>query len=574
MKKMFCTAFDLLKKALIVLVAFGVVFCIFSISIQKTKSKNIYHDGVSDNRKNIYKIINNSEINSTSYGKVLVSGYRFTTCFLTGEACTDNPDDANTNVHKSVTGLVTNAFSLLYMNPPASGVDWTTSTLQSAGFIPKSYAAEGIGFTSIKPLMGLWKVFRDISYLLLVLFLMVIGFMIIFRIKINPQTVISVENSLPKIAVAMLLITFSFAIAGFLIDLMYIVIAIIIALIGNGVSGTTALIPDVGKVQNAILTAGPGRIFEGLTGNGLGSSGFLDSFGTPLVYITYFGSMLLDLMGSTMHALIFFIFELIIVFFIAPKYFKNSGVETATETTENVSLSAIGSGVGIGKIFSLILKPIGNRIVQKVLLLLSPILLPVVIGIFFLFTIFQMWARIFVLLFKSYLQILLLIIFSPLLIVLEIIPGSKMGFTQWLRSLLGELSAFPIVAILFVVSYAMKTTIGNMTANQAFFAPPYLHSVEPEAFGALVSIGVSLLIPDIVKMVKEMIGGKGIGVNIGAGTFFGGAGSLVGAGMGLMGTYSSVALAFPQLRDALANKFPKLGFLGNTGQQRQKPKDS
>lgn len=51
--------------------------------------------------------------------------------------------------------------------------------------------------------------------------------MIMFRVKISPQTIITVQSALPKIALALILITFSYPIAGLLVDLMYVVIGII-----------------------------------------------------------------------------------------------------------------------------------------------------------------------------------------------------------------------------------------------------------------------------------------------------------------------------------------------------------
>ena len=54
------------------------------------------------------------------------------------------------------------------------------------------------------------------------------GFAIMFRVKINAQTVISIQTLLPKIIALLLLITFSYAIVGLMIDLMYLVFYIII----------------------------------------------------------------------------------------------------------------------------------------------------------------------------------------------------------------------------------------------------------------------------------------------------------------------------------------------------------
>jgi len=46
----------------------------------------------------------------------------------------------------------------------------------------------------------------------------------------------------------------------------------------------------------------------------------------------------------------------------------------------------------------------------------------------------------------------------------------------------------------------------------------------------------------MIKFTKEAVGAKPLPFNIGVGTFFGGAGALVGGGMGLMGQFSSLSL--------------------------------
>jgi len=59
----------------------------------------------------------------------------------------------------------------------------------------------------------------------MVLVVVVFAFMIMFKVKISPQTVITIQSALPKIFVTLILITFSYAIAGLLIDLMYVATA-------------------------------------------------------------------------------------------------------------------------------------------------------------------------------------------------------------------------------------------------------------------------------------------------------------------------------------------------------------
>ena len=48
-----------------------------------------------------------------------------------------------------------------------------------------------------------------------------------FRMKINPQNVATFQSAIPKIVTTLILITFAYAIAGFMIDLMFVLFNLI-----------------------------------------------------------------------------------------------------------------------------------------------------------------------------------------------------------------------------------------------------------------------------------------------------------------------------------------------------------
>lgn len=114
----------------------------------------------------------------------------------------------------ALTGLITNLYSI----QPSSSIEYLADVSQNLGLARPAFA-QGFGWTAFSPVLDLWKKFRDISYLAFVLIFVMVGFMIMFRTKIDPQTVISVQSALPKIVVTLLLITFSYSITGMIIDL-------------------------------------------------------------------------------------------------------------------------------------------------------------------------------------------------------------------------------------------------------------------------------------------------------------------------------------------------------------------
>lgn len=65
----------------------------------------------------------------------------------------------------------------------------------------------------------LWVNFRNTAFAASAIVLVIIGFMIMLRARLDPRTSITAMNSLPKVIIAIILIYFSFAIAGFMLDI-------------------------------------------------------------------------------------------------------------------------------------------------------------------------------------------------------------------------------------------------------------------------------------------------------------------------------------------------------------------
>jgi len=96
------------------------------------------------------------------------------------------------------------------------------------------------GFQGLAPILNIWKGFRNVTYILFSVIFVVIGIMIMLRIKISPQAVITVQSAIPGLITSLVLITFSYAIVGLLIDLSYVITGLGLSIINSA----TANIPD------------------------------------------------------------------------------------------------------------------------------------------------------------------------------------------------------------------------------------------------------------------------------------------------------------------------------------------
>ena len=172
-----------------------------------------------------------------------------------------------------------------------SGIRYTKDLIKKFNPVTE-VRAESYGFTGLTWLQKFWKGFRDMSYALLVLIIIVFAFMIMFRVKISPQLVISIQSALPKVVIALILITFSYAIAGFAIDLMYVV------------SGLFALLLKMAGFSNNI-NAAFGTISG--TGGGYSAAGGFWIFFFMLVYgILFIISAFLSIFSSILGGLSIF----------------------------------------------------------------------------------------------------------------------------------------------------------------------------------------------------------------------------------------------------------------------------
>lgn len=181
----------------------------------------------------------------------------------------------------------------MYTHPPASSKEYLADLGSKLTLVKPAYA-QGIGFEGLRSILPLWKKFRDITYVFFIIIFVIIGFAIMFRVRLNPQTVVSVQNALPKLIISLLLVTFSYAIAGLLIDLLYVAISLILALLNYPL--------DVN--QNIFLAAG---------GAFLGIGGFGGAVGTAASQIehlvesifTGFGGEILGISANAIARLVF-----------------------------------------------------------------------------------------------------------------------------------------------------------------------------------------------------------------------------------------------------------------------------
>ena len=157
----------------------------------------------------------------------------------------NNPTQVGTK--SSQNGILVGMGSLIgqMYEYPAANTSLYIADLMDSAYITPQVQAQGLGFSSLNPILELWKAFRNIAYMFFVVIFIVIGFMIMFRQRVGGQAAITAQQAIPSVIISLILVTFSYAIAGFMIDLMYIIMFLIIGIFGQTLPTGSANLIDM-----------------------------------------------------------------------------------------------------------------------------------------------------------------------------------------------------------------------------------------------------------------------------------------------------------------------------------------
>ncbi len=445
----------------------------------------------------------------TQVGKQIAIVQKRIFCSLIGSLCSNNSEDQIKNFPKSFFGHASRIMVAPIMNPPASGIAYIHQSIQDAGFITQANAAEGVGFASLRPFLGVWKAFRNMTYMVLVLIIIATGFMIMFQYKIDSHTIISVQNALPRIVVALLAITFSYAMAGLLIDLTYVIILLIFQIFHS--SGLPNMDPQ--QLQDQYLTS---NILS------FGGSGQFTAFTGQLYYKALIN--VITLIPPWLQVSIGAILTFATTFIGLRLANNNVTAAKAIFGHFQASVGVLGSANGIidagsfiGAFMSLML-----GLGTATFAVYSLLLIVAIVGVLFLY------FRIVFLLIGAYIQIIINVMFAPVFLILVAVPGQD-GFSSWVKKLIGNLLVFPAVITLILVIQVIQGI--GFNGGQDAFSMPLLYDFDTDVMAMVISGAMLFAIPNIVKDMVKRIAGEPA-VKGGAGLLLGGAGILAGSAMG------------------------------------------
>lgn len=351
---------------------------------------------------------------------------------------------------------ITNHYIAATYTPTASGIEYVAELKNS--FLGKpAYAANDTGFNGLKPIMSLWKTFRNVVYVLISFYFIILGIMIMLRVKVSPQAVVTIQSSLPKVITTLVLVTFSYAIAGFCIDLINVFQALSISLIFNGAGKglDTNLFPISWKQWSL------GNLFNWLS----------QIWGGDYFRYDYLNNANFWMVKDLIHRL-------------APN-----------------TVTLLLGGV-IGGVIASMAGPVAGLIGMSV----GAIVLNLIISLIIIVYMFKFAFA----LSKTYITVILQIIFSPFLIFIGIFPSSKKGFSDWLLNLVGHLAVFPVGLLFLILANLICDSLGGQGLggiSTPLWSPLLVGGPFKWFLPTIVGISAIAMLSKIPQIVPEAIFG-------------------------------------------------------------------
>lgn len=336
-------------------------------------------------------------------------------------------------------GFTNNAIATLY-NPPASGVQYIAETFNN--FLGKpAYATNG--YDGLKGIQNIWKSFRNAVYILFSIVFVGIGIAIMLRVKISQQAVISIQSAIPSLITSLILVTFSYAIAGLLIDLSYVFQGLVLAILFSSKGGLNS------------------ELFPGFLSISPTFSNLVTADFWTVLRLTYKAVPI-----ATMSALSGIVAGAI------------AGLIGGFTTLITAGIGWVPGLIAGGAVGGL-----------AFILIFAIILITIIVNV----------VKFFIGMAKCFINIILRIILAPLEIGMGAIPNSKMNFSSWIWNIIANLAVFPL-SLIFLVLVNMIIDSVN-TSN--LWAPPMLGG--SWLLGPLIGISALMILAKLPAMIPEFI---------------------------------------------------------------------
>ncbi|OGE14632.1 hypothetical protein A3F00_00460 [Candidatus Daviesbacteria bacterium RIFCSPHIGHO2_12_FULL_37_11] len=421
-----------------------------------------------------------------------------------GQPCVDYlngvPVISSVNTSGGLLGAVANLNTIVIANPPIRTGQYLATIGDSLGLVKEANAqVSGSGAGVLQPILKLWQVSRNIAYIAMIIIFLIIGLMVMFRQRINPQTVITAQAALPGLVIGLIMITFSYFLASLVTDMSYVATNLvgyyfqsagattntqslsavtadkpateIFSTLINGVFGSDAVIKLPFNL-NPVIVSGTTTVYNSLEGLPKDIIDWLIRFG-----VYSLGSAVGGFLGGI------------------------GGLAGGVPGT----ISALFGGPAGGILANLIAGVGGYGNVLA-------LLLTFVGALMLIYTLFRLLIK----LITNYLAIIFLTITAPFHFLAASLPGRQEIAVDWIRNMLCNVLAFPgVLAVFYFVAYLIgpqNSTVFNISGSANIVGGnslPLFGGLDIGFIRILLAFGALMATPTIPDIICNAVGKVG-----------------------------------------------------------------
>lgn len=411
------------------------------------------------------------------------------------------PEEANNGILPRTLNLSVNILD----QRPASGVVFAMDQVQRAveGPMPV-YAQEsdsdgptpyfpGQGFDLLRPIQSFWAWAVTLSYSVMILVVIVVAFAMMFRSRLGGKEVVQIQNAIPGIVLAMILIPLSYPISGLFID---------------AITLSTNIVHDLLLSDTGIAN----EVYENaeVDGQGFNEGDGLYAHDPRLGIFRVAGIIRISSLGELLQTT------------------DEDGDTSATIDCINIdqidTQRACRVGTAIPNLLINIITVIYNLFAEEDADTDVDMIM-IIIQFLFEMTALVIAVRILKRLLIKFLVLMLLPVISPFLFVGVAIPGRGMSTLNWFASRMGS------AALYYIVTYSVFLLVIIFTSPEFYtiipnpetytYSPPLISPIFADLFGAasagasggvirllftMVGVGLFVSIPRMLDSINKMLG--------------------------------------------------------------------
>lgn len=369
---------------------------------------------------------------------------------------------------------------------------------------PETTSSNMTGYKYLKDVVQLdsiWKVTSGIAYVFFVVVFIIVGFMIMFRKNLSSNVTVTISRALPNLIVSLVLVTFSFAIVGFVMDLGKMGISVSRSMFNRAYQTMTVQDNSVIEIKNVWNLADD--VFKKTRNNTLVGDTISDIpvVGKPLAKI-FLGT------GNSIGGELARVGAMGALYYFLDKTLPHIVDELDITAEMEVEISAVVAGVTVDilqPIVDMALWLVKNSVHIAINGAKIGLMASIIKSLILIIICFYAAIRVFITLLTTYLKLFLNVILGPLQILLGAVPGNSHFIGNWFKSVVANTLVFVGIYVVInaftLISQAIDPSKFNFFGNSGTIWPDIIISLE----SVIVIVGY-LFAANLPKVINGALG--------------------------------------------------------------------